>query len=264
MNVWFESPVAVGHVPGSRRLHTVGGYWPWWPTGTTSGPPDWDIVRAMARKVRTDWGITDQPLCLDLETLILGEGCKDPKQGDAGFASFCATSWRIIDIYRAEMPAAKMCIYGYMPEDAYYVAERWPRDRSAESAHAHSAWLGHNRAFRVGDRPLADAADIICPSIYPFSRDIGAEVRRIRQAVAEAKKYGKPIIPWCWANLHQSIDTSTPYLGDAYVQRVMTVLRSLGITDMCWLWLVNTTTPDSFWSIMRAWQTAASQEDDGA
>src|SRR5690606_15270403 len=52
--------------------------------------------------------------------------------------------------------------------------------------------------------PLADAVDVLFPSLYAFDLDEAAWVRYAEENLAEARRFGKPVIAFLWPQVHGS------------------------------------------------------------
>jgi hypothetical protein len=105
----------------------------------------------------------------------------------------------VIAVFKQEMPNTKIGYYLLMPERNWLAACGDPRKRVARTA----SW--HDRNLRL--QPLADAVDIIFPSLYTFYDDLASQTcwqSYAKANIAEAKMYGKPVWPFIWMKYHSN------------------------------------------------------------
>jgi hypothetical protein len=104
---------------------------------------------------------------------------------------------KVISVFRRELPTAKIGFYLIMPERNWLAPCGDPKKVLART----NAW--HLRNMKL--QPLADAVDIIFPSIYTFYEDAKSQACWPTYAAAnisEAKSYGKPVWAFLWMKYH--------------------------------------------------------------
>lgn len=101
-------------------------------------------------------------------------------------------------------PGVDVGYYSIMPRREY-----WPPATADETTLA--TWYAVNdKAAKFG---LADEVDVIFPSLYTFYDDPDGWVEYAVFNIAEARRYGKPVVPYIWPHYHNSNQT----LGGALV-----------------------------------------------
>lgn len=106
---------------------------------------------------------------------------------------------KVISVFRRELPTTKIGFYLIMPERNWLAPCGDPKKVATRT----SAW--HLRNVKL--QPLADAVDIIFPSLYTFYEDAKSEACWPKYAAAninEAKFYGKPVWAFLWMKYHST------------------------------------------------------------
>ena len=82
---------------------------------------------------------------------------------------------------------------------------------------------------------LADLCHATMPSLYSFYENREGWVRHAEANIKEARKYGKPVIPFLWPRYHDRARPSLrlqPIPGD-YWRLQLETLKSLGVKEVC-------------------------------
>lgn len=104
---------------------------------------------------------------------------------------------KVISVFRRELPNTKIGFYLVMPERNWLAPCGDPKKVASRTK------LWHDRNVKL--QPLADAVDIIFPSLYAFYEDAKSEACWPQYAaanIAEAKSFGKPVWPFLWMKYH--------------------------------------------------------------
>lgn len=97
---------------------------------------------------------------------------------------------KVINLVRSEMPRLKIGMYMLMPERNYLAPTGDPK----KSASRTTKWRERNLQLM----PLADAVDIIFPSLYTFEENVDKWNKYAIANLEAAKVYGKPVWPFLW------------------------------------------------------------------
>ncbi len=199
---------------------------------------DEQVVRRQAHEA-ADAGV---PWVLDIEHWETDLRYADASEVDASIARFVkAIGWA-----RDERPDVQIGIYGILPGRDYWDATavtRYERridegtlvDPSGQGridAEAKvAAWQAANDALA----PLAEAVDVIFPSLYAFYEDQQGWVDYAEANIAEAKQYGKPVVPFLWPRYHNSnAERGLQYLEADYWQLQLDTVRDLADGVVVW------------------------------
>ena len=101
----------------------------------------------------------------------------------------------ILDTFRTHLPALRHGLYGMVPVRNYWTPVH---GKSGEM----SAWRAENEQLK----PIADAADVVFPSLYTFYDDRDGWLTYAHANIAEAKRYERPVYPFLWPQYHKSRD----------------------------------------------------------
>jgi hypothetical protein len=99
----------------------------------------------------------------------------------------------VLDTFRAHMPGIRLGLYSMVPIRNY-----WTPVRGKSAALA--AWRNDNKRLK----PIADASDVVFPSLYTFYDDRDGWLTYAKANMEEAKQYGRPIYPFLWFQYHRS------------------------------------------------------------
>lgn len=102
---------------------------------------------------------------------------------------------RVAEIVRKAMPTTKFGFYGFPPVDSY-----WPMVDPQKFPDQRAEWLEANRELE----PLAQLVDYLFPSLYTAFDDRPGWLRYADETIKAARRYGKPVCPFLWADYHDS------------------------------------------------------------
>ncbi|KAM3097248.1 hypothetical protein ACKFKG_08535 [Phormidesmis sp. 146-35] len=134
---------------------------------------------------------------------------------------------QVIDWMKSERPSLKIGVYGFPPIRDYWVP-------LAKDANRSTKWQAANEFLR----PLTAKVDFIAPSLYTFYTDQDAWAAYARANIAEAQRFGKPVLPFLWPRYHMSNRLlAYSYIpGDFWLKQLQTV-RSTGAQGaILWDW----------------------------
>lgn len=104
---------------------------------------------------------------------------------------------KVLEVFRRELPNTKLGLYWVLPERNWLAACGDPKKIASRTA----SW--HERNLRL--QPLADAVDIVFPSLYTFYEDAASVAcwpTYAEKNIAEARIYGKPVWVFLWMKYH--------------------------------------------------------------
>jgi len=96
---------------------------------------------------------------------------------------------------------------------------------------------------------LADVADIIFPSLYTFYDNHAEWAVYARANIAEARKYGKPVIPFLWFEYHTSTDLGGQLIDGDYWAKQLLVCRQEADGLVIWGGYLRSFDPKAPWWI---------------
>lgn len=156
-----------------------------WPKEVKRSDPDISFIRSetiprMRRK-------TTDLVVIDVEHWDLSGTSPDVIERNIGrYVS-------ILDTFRTHMPGIRLGLYSMVPIRNYWTPVRGhPADLAA--------WRSENERLK----PIADASDVIFPSLYTFYDDRDGWLAYAHANMAEAKRYGRPVYPFLWPQYHRS------------------------------------------------------------
>jgi hypothetical protein len=173
--------------------------------------PDFDqtepyepACRALARKVARFKNV----LVIDIEHWPVDIRKAKPSEVQESVAKLRQTvAW-----IRDESPELKLGFYEILPLRDYWTpvqyrqaVERAPHDAAwarklPEYKAAYDAWQAANEHLR----PLADDVDFVFPSLYTFYDDPAGWRMYAEANIEQAKRFGKPVLPFLWMAYHES------------------------------------------------------------
>lgn len=134
---------------------------------------------------------------------------------------------KIVSVFRREMPNTKIGFYLIMPERNWLAPCGDPKKVASRT----TAWHARNMKLQ----PLADAVDIIFPSLYTFYEDAKSQACWSKYAIAninEAKSYGKPVWPFLWMKYHTTGNLIPASFWRQQLETVYTHADGLAIWSM--------------------------------
>ncbi|MBI1369034.1 MAG: hypothetical protein GC162_10320 [Planctomycetes bacterium] len=150
-----------------------------WPAGSDDSQADETRVKAIAAKVAPG-----AVLCFDIEHWPVD---------DANIEATIDKLIAVADWAHAAAPTAKVGFYAIMPIRDYWTPVQAKPDQLAK-------WHARNAKFAR----LAEHVDVIFPSLYTFYDKPDAWVIYARANIAEAARFGKPVIAFLWPQYHDS------------------------------------------------------------
>jgi len=163
-----------------------------------SRPPDETATRALARAVAAK----GQMLVLDIEDMPLDIR----KYSDAQVQASIDELGKIVGWVRSERPEVKVGFYSLMPMSDYYTVYlyRWSLENAATKPWCagnlprltknYENWQAANQRLQ----PLADKVDFLAPCVYANALDQEGWRLVVEAKLQEARKYGKPVLPFMW------------------------------------------------------------------
>ena len=204
---------------------------------------------------------TPGPVCLDIEAFHF-------EDGDWEYAQ--AQMLTAIRIYRENLPLNnRLGIYNFMPTRNYWTPVNYhanPKKYKQEM----KDWRTHNSLFKSDRRDslsyrshagVADAVDVVFPSLYQFYHDVPNQLVYIKANIKEARRYNKPIIAWVWSQIHGSNPSGNAgeYVGDESILRQLDLLDRMGIEGVVFL-NSKVDAPDSFYDLLESRWSGTIQE----
>lgn len=204
-----------------------------WPPGAPKDNPVESTIRAAARGVNAP----DHILCVDIEYWPL-QGV-----GDAQFNASLAKYRQVVGWIKQERPDLKVGFYGVLP-----VRDYW------SPVGGEPAKLQDWQAKNAKMRPLADAVDVIFPSLYTFYPNPAQWATYAEANLRAARQYGKPVYAFLMPVYHESNRqmNSAPLPEDFWRQELQTVAKN---ADGAVIW----TGPGGHWDEGAPWWRVARQ-----
>ena len=154
-----------------------------WRSKKAENNPDLSFIEAYIDNRLKDHNI----LCLDIEHWPMDIRRADPAHIEQSIGKFNS----ILSSFRTKRPDAKLGIYGMLPIRDYHAPVK-----------NEGLYLWKNANQKLA--PLAKNVDYIYPSIYTFYKSPNKWKKYAIANINEAKKYGKPVIPFIWPQYHGS------------------------------------------------------------
>jgi hypothetical protein len=168
---------------GYPLIRTIPARWLWPKSAESMESPDLSHVELFAKSLHPSLNL----LCLDIEHWDL------KTQSETELNRYTNYLISIINTIKRVRPDIKVGYYGILPIRDYHTPVR---ANPVQVANWHTL---NNRLS-----PLADVVDIIFPSLYTFYANSRDWKIYAKANIEEAKKYGKPVIPFLWPQYHVS------------------------------------------------------------
>ncbi|HEX2970724.1 MAG TPA: hypothetical protein VHP11_00225, partial [Tepidisphaeraceae bacterium] len=148
---------------------------------------------------------------------------------------------QIIDWVRAERPDVKIGIYGFGPLRDYWTPvsylgavekpnDKWQQAHLAEFKQKYQQWQKANDFLK----PLMEKVDYVFPSLYTFSNNPPSWVLYAKGNIEEARRYGKPVIPFVWMDYHNSTTLAGQTISGEFWRVQLQTLRQLADGVVIW------------------------------
>src|SRR5688572_27332439 len=161
-----------------------------WPSGADKSQPNTTyIANTYIPKIK---GSNPDVVIIDIEAWKLRTTSTSTE-----VSAFIAKFKKVISVFRAKLPNTKIGVYLWVPERNWLAPCGDPAKRASRTA----SW--RNRNLRL--QPLADAVDIIVPSLYTFygdSASVACWPNYAKANIAQARIYGKPVWAFLWMKYH--------------------------------------------------------------
>jgi hypothetical protein len=156
-----------------------------WPKKAKRADPDLSFIRSEAiprvRRKATDLVV------IDVEHWDLNGISADAVQRNVD--RYVA----ILEAFRTQLPTLRHGLYGMVPVRNYWTPVR---GKSGDLA----AWRSENKLLT----PIANASDVIFPSLYTFYEDRDGWLEYAKANIVEARQYQRPVYPFLWPQYHKS------------------------------------------------------------
>lgn len=210
-----------------------------WPSGASKSQPDTSyIANNYIPKIR---GLNPKLLVIDIEAWKLTSSMTATE-----ITTNITKFKKVVSVFRRELPNTKIGFYLVMPERNWLA----PCGDPAKVASRTTTWHNHNLRLK----PLADAVDVIVPSLYTFYEDPAKQACWATYAKAninEAKIYGKPVIPFLWMKYHTTGNWIPGSVWRQELETVYSLSNSLAIWSMA--------SSGDAWSWTRSWWVETSK-----
>lgn len=146
----------------------------------------------------------------------------------------------VISAFRKGLPNTKIGLYMGLPTRNWLAVCGTPDRRASR----YTAW--HNNNLRL--RPLADAVDIIFPSLYTFYSDsasVACWPSYAQANIKEARIYGKPVVPFLWMRYH----TTNAWISRTFWRKQLETVYTYADDTVIWSQAENSTA----WSWSAPW-----------
>ena len=203
-----------------------------WPAGASRSQPDISyIAKSYIPKIKSS---NPAVVIIDIEAWKLRTTSTSTE-----VSAFITKFKKVISVFRTYMPNTKLGVYLWVPERNWLAPCGDPAKRASRT----SSW--HNRNLRL--KPLADAVDIIVPSLYTFygdSASISCWPTYAKANIAEARIYGKPVWAFLWMKYH----TTGGWIPGAFWRKQLETVYSLADGVVLW-----SKAADDRWSSTASW-----------
>jgi hypothetical protein len=162
-------------------LVTGKGYW----KGNDNSKPDEAACRQLARESAGKYS----KVVVNIEHWPLDIRRSSKKEVQASMDKIL----QVLRWMRSERPKLQLGFYGSPPHRDY-----WGPIRANPGVI--KDWQASNDFLK----PIADAIDFVSPSLYTFYDDTVGWIKYAKANIAEAKRFGKPVLPFIWPRYHVS------------------------------------------------------------
>lgn len=127
---------------------------------------------------------------------------------------------QIVDLVHAAAPTAQVGYYALLPMRDYWTPVMYDLYTRTNPDYAAAVWKPKFDAWQAANdvlKPVGERVDFVCPSLYTFYNDPDSWSVYAQANLAEARRYGKPVLPFLWMQFHDS----NPVLGDQFLPTPM-------------------------------------------
>ena len=203
-----------------------------WPSGADKSQPNTTyIANTYIPKIKSS---NPDVVIIDIEAWKLTTTSTSAER-----SAFIAKFKKVISVFRSKMPNTRIGIYLWVPERNWLAPCGDPAKRASRTA----SW--RNRNLRL--QPLADAVDIIVPSLYTFygdSASVACWPNYAKANIAQARIYGKPVWAFLWMKYH----TTRNWIPATFWRKQLETVYSLADGVVLW-----SKAGDDRWSSTAPW-----------
>lgn len=152
----------------------------WRPTSSPD-EPDFEAIEKAVKQHQNTAGL----VCLDIEHWSLTD--------EDDFRENLPKYISVLKFIKHKYPSLKTGFYSLVPERNFYAP-------AYGAANALEQWRKKNEQLDA----LGSSVDVIFPSLYTFNHDQQAWQKYAIANIAEARRYGKPVIAFLWPQIHDS------------------------------------------------------------
>lgn len=130
---------------------------------------------------------------------------------------------------KSENPKLQIGVYGFPPMRDYWSPVSKNAGRIAQ-------WQTANEFLR----PIAKQADFLAPSIYTFYPDVEGWITYATANIAQAKRFGKPVLPVLWTRYHVSNRfLRHQFIPGSFWRQQLETVRSAADGVILWDWYAD-------------------------
>jgi hypothetical protein len=206
-----------------------------------------EYVRAEARAVKA----RGQIMSINIESWKTNRF----RFGDQTVTQSIARFEQLIGWIKDEEPELKLGVYAMWPVGDYWlstgynVAQRlqdtspWWKSQFAHSSNAQAQWEDANNRLEQ----VAQLCDFIMPSLYTFYEDRQGWVDFAKGLITEAKRYGKPVIPFILPKFHDASVGGARFMDQEYWQLQLDTVREYADSAVIWMNHIDVWTESTPW-----------------
>jgi hypothetical protein len=217
-----------------------------WPSGASRTSPD-------LNHIRTKYIPKIKPLNPDVVVIDIEQYKFTSTMTAAEWTANINKLKSVISVFRQEMPNVKLGYYLLLPQRNWLAACGDPKKVASRTA----TWQQNNLKLQ----PLADAVDIIFPSLYTFyldAKSVACWPKYAEANIQQARLYGKPVWTFLWPKLHTD---QTKWIPQAFWRTQLETVSTKADGMVIWSWAQST----DKWSWTAPWwvETADFLKDKG-
>lgn len=196
--------------------------------------PDEHACRALARKVAR----LQQILVIDIEHWSISTRSTREELLEVNLRRL----GQVVDWIKDERPEVKLGFFGLLPDSDYWILCNY--GTALKRSDSSPWWRGHRPRFEQEYRlwqasndyaaVLARKVDYVFPSLYTFYGDREGWQLVAELTIQEARKYGKPVIPFLWMDFHEGGDQKGKAVPADYWRLELETVRRLADGVVIW------------------------------